>query len=476
VKARTSILPFVLAELLILMAVVLPVAHSRSFGERLLLTARGAALPAIAPDEGVYILMRSLIMVLVLQISFAFRDLYRWTVIMRPQLTVMRLVEGVATVLVLLPLLHYVLGALDGNFELKGALRRLQIHPMLVLAASGAAFLAGYGLRMRWPRWMRRARLGERVLFVGGGPVVDVIEEELRRRHDPGIQPVGFLDASERAPPHRRVLGTPEELESIVEQQEVVRVVIDPAHPLNGERLNALRARQVRITDTATFYQQLTGRLSVESLADPALLLTAPQGAGLGYAVLGRLLDLVVATLGLLVALPLCLLVAILIKLDSRGPVLYRQERVGRNGRVFTLVKFRSMRVDAEAESGPVWASGADARVTRVGRWLRKLRIDEIPQLWSVILNDMSLVGPRPERPYFVQELSSRLPHYSERHLVKPGVTGWAQINHSYGNSVDDAFLKLQYDLYYVQNRSLALDVAILLRTVKVVVLQEGAV
>jgi lipopolysaccharide/colanic/teichoic acid biosynthesis glycosyltransferase len=156
--------------------------------------------------------------------------------------------------------------------------------------------------------------------------------------------------------------------------------------------------------------------------------------------------------------------------------VLYRQERVGRNGRVFTLAKFRSMRVDAEDQSGPVWATEADPRITRVGRWLRGLRLDELPQLWSVIRNDMSLVGPRPERPYFVEELERRIPHFAERHTVKPGVTGWAQINHSYGNSLDDAFIKLQHDLYYVKHRTLALDAAILLRTVKVVVLQQGAV
>jgi exopolysaccharide biosynthesis polyprenyl glycosylphosphotransferase len=182
------------------------------------------------------------------------------------------------------------------------------------------------------------------------------------------------------------------------------------------------------------------------------------------------------AALGLLLAAPLMLLVAIAIRLDSRGPALYWQERVGRNGRSFTLAKFRSMRTDAEAGSGPVWAGADDPRITRVGRWLRKLRIDEIPQLWSVIRNDMSLVGPRPERPFFVQDLERQVPGYGQRHVVKPGVTGWAQINYSYGNTIDDAFIKLQYDLYYVRHRSLALDVAILLRTVKVVVLQQGAV
>jgi exopolysaccharide biosynthesis polyprenyl glycosylphosphotransferase len=240
--------------------------------------------------------------------------------------------------------------------------------------------------------------------------------------------------------------------------------------------LLAVRLEDVRVSEAGAFFEQLTGRLPLERLADPALLLGHGTGVGMPYVAVRRGLDLLLAALGLALAAPLGLLVAVAVKLESRGPVLYRQERVGRNGRLFTLAKFRSMRVDAEAGSGPVWADADDPRITRVGRWLRKLRIDEIPQLWSVIRNDMSLVGPRPERPYFVAELERQIPGYGQRHVVKPGITGWAQINYSYGNSTDDAFIKLQYDLYYVKHRSLALDIAILLRTVKVVVLQQGAV
>jgi exopolysaccharide biosynthesis polyprenyl glycosylphosphotransferase len=245
---------------------------------------------------------------------------------------------------------------------------------------------------------------------------------------------------------------------------------------VTGDALTAVRLAGVRVTDVSSFYEQLTGRIPVEGLSDPGLMQDGAASSSPGARAVRRALDVLLASIGLLLALPVCALVALAIKLDSRGPVLYRQQRVGRNGRVFTLAKFRSMRIDAEAGSGPVWAREDDPRITRVGRWLRGLRLDELPQLWSVIRNDMSLVGPRPERPYFVDDLNRRIPHFAERHMVKPGVTGWAQINHSYGNSLDDAFIKLQYDLYYVKHRSLALDVAILLRTVKVVVLQQGAV
>jgi len=332
-----------------------------------------------------------------------------------------------------------------------------------VLAGCGAAFLVGYGLRVRWPRWVAKARRGERVLMIAGGPGISVIAEEIRRRKDPGIELVGEV-------------GTLSEARDAIGRLDVQRVVVDPYGAEVAESVNALRLAGVRVSDVGAFYEQLTGRLAVESLLDPRALLGDLVRPAPGYAVASRVLDLVVASLGLVCSTPLCALVALAIRIDSKGPVLYRQERVGLDGRVFTLIKFRSMRADAEAGSGPVWAQEDDPRMTRVGRWIRQLRIDEIPQLWCVLRDDMALVGPRPERPVFVAELQRQLPHYADRHSVKPGITGWAQINHSYGNSRDDAFLKLQYDLYYLKHRSLALDIAILLRTVKVVALQEGAV
>jgi exopolysaccharide biosynthesis polyprenyl glycosylphosphotransferase len=476
VKARTSIIPFVAVEALVLLAIVIPVAHARSFVERLLLGSEAPLLVSFAPDEGRYILLRSLLMVVALQIAFAFRDLYRWNVIMRPQFSVVRLVEGIATVLIGLPLLYFVFSELDRSFELRGTLLRLEIHPMLVLAASGGAFLAGYGLRVRWPRWVRRSRLAERVVILGRGPAVDVAEEEILRRHDPGIDLIGFLDQADAPATQRELLGTFKEAAEIAKRHGVQRVLVGNSAQLSNSELLALRKADVKIQHLSEFYEQFTGRISVENLSSPDLFVTSAAGTGIGNSVISRLIDLVVASLGLLLAAPLCLLTALAIKLESRGPVLYRQERIGRNGHVFTLVKFRSMRTDAEAASGPVWAQGDDTRITRVGRWLRKLRIDELPQLWSVVRNDMSLVGPRPERPFFVDELERQIPHYRQRLIVKPGVTGWAQINYSYGNTVDDAFIKLQYDLYYVKHRSIALDIAILLRTIKVVALQRGAV
>ena len=188
-----------------------------------------------------------------------------------------------------------------------------------------------------------------------------------------------------------------------------------------------------------------------------------------------RGLDLACALALLLATLPLLLLVALAIKLDSRGPIFYGQERVGLGGRRFTVLKFRSMRVDAEANGTPQWASKQDPRVTRIGRFLRLTRIDEVPQVFNVLRGDMAMVGPRPERPAFVAQLEQQIPYYKDRACVRPGITGWAQINYPYGASVEDARQKLTYDLYYIQHRGLRLDLRILLTTVRVVLFQEGA-
>jgi exopolysaccharide biosynthesis polyprenyl glycosylphosphotransferase len=188
-----------------------------------------------------------------------------------------------------------------------------------------------------------------------------------------------------------------------------------------------------------------------------------------------RLLDLLIASIGLALSMPLLLIIAVLIKLDSRGPALYKQLRVGLEGGIFTLYKFRSMRQDAESAGVPEWASIDDPRITRIGRFIRYTRIDELPQLFNVLRGDMSVIGPRPERPYFVDQLASEIPLYSARHCVRPGITGWAQVNASYGASVEDTRIKLRYDLYYIKHCSFTLDFLILLRTIRVIMFQEGA-
>jgi len=225
-----------------------------------------------------------------------------------------------------------------------------------------------------------------------------------------------------------------------------------------------------------TLYEELNGKLPVEHMSDDWLVLNGGFDLLHNHLTqrLKRLIDLSVAVCGLLVSAPLWLLVGVAIKIDDGGKVLYRQRRVGKNGSVFQVVKFRSMRPDAESLTGAVWADDGDSRITRVGHLIRKLRIDEIPQMWNVLKGEMSFVGPRPERPEFVATLSDKIPYYSLRHLVEPGITGWAQIRYHYGGSVEDALEKLKYDLYYIRHVSVLMDLQIILSTVRVVLRQIG--
>ena len=230
----------------------------------------------------------------------------------------------------------------------------------------------------------------------------------------------------------------------------------------------------IEVVDAPSFYEQLTGKLLLENITPSWFIFSHGFRVTPLLRALKRLVDIFCSTVGLALTLPLFPLIAIIIKLDSRGPVFFRQLRVGEGERSFLLYKFRTMREDAESKTGAVWAKEKDPRVTRIGEFLRKSRIDEIPQLYNVLRGHMSFVGPRPERPEFVQKLKEVIPYYSERHYVKPGVTGWAQVRYPYGASVEDAIEKLRYDLFYIKNISLPFDVLIILETIKVVLFRRG--
>jgi sugar transferase (PEP-CTERM system associated) len=234
------------------------------------------------------------------------------------------------------------------------------------------------------------------------------------------------------------------------------------------------RLQGIQVEDWPTFYEKATGKILVTSLRPSWLIFADGFVKTRRTEVVKRFLDMSLAFIGLVLALPVMAAVAIAIKLDSRGAVLFRQPRLGQNGSVFILNKFRSMREDAEKDTGPVWARNSDPRATRIGALLRKTRLDELPQLFNVLVGHMSFIGPRPERPEFVYDLQKAIPYYMERLSVKPGITGWAQVRYPYGASVDDALQKLQYDLYYIKNLSLFLDLLILLNTVQVVLFARG--
>lgn len=263
----------------------------------------------------------------------------------------------------------------------------------------------------------------------------------------------------------------------LVTERKIRHILVSPGEKADGlahERLIDCLRFGVRFDDVHNLFEELTGRIPVQYF-DQVLFLSQIQSIrGPRFRKVKRICDFALAVIGLIFALPLGLLIALLIKLTSRGPIFYRQERVGLNGKVFEFIKFRSMVADAE-KNGPVWASPDDERVTVVGRFLRELRLDELPQLWNILIGDMSFVGPRPERPEFVEKLSLEVPFYRWRHLVRPGLTGWAQVSHSYGASVEDARRKLEYDFYYIKHENFLTDLLILARTVSVVAGRMGA-
>jgi sugar transferase (PEP-CTERM system associated) len=362
------------------------------------------------------------------------------------------------------------------------------MFPELMLGR-GIALIAlplALGLMVLWRvsiHWfLGHPDIGERILIVGSGNLAVELAREVLNRPDAGYRIVGFVgnDAEllGKSLINPRVIGLTEQLDDIVKKENIDRIVVAMGErrgqlPTN-KLLQLSLAGQVNIEEGSAFYERVTGRVSLNMLR-PSWLIFAGRGRQAKIAELSRsMVHWLVALVGAILSLPIVLLTAVLIKLDSRGPVFYKQERVGKNGRTFVLTKFRSMKVDAE-EAGPVWASKDDARTTRVGRIIRKIRVDEIPQFWNILKGEMSFVGPRPERPHFVAQLAEEIPFYEQRHLIAPGLTGWAQIKYTYGASIEDARQKLQYDLFYIKNHGLLLDGVIMFETIKIILFGRGA-
>jgi sugar transferase (PEP-CTERM system associated) len=340
----------------------------------------------------------------------------------------------------------------------------------------------GWRLFFAWTSQHVRPR--ERLLLVGTGQAaVDLARELFDRRYELGVEIVGFVDpdpARVGAPViNPGVIGVIDDIPDIVRARAVDRVVVslaDARGKLPMDKLLDMRLDGVAFDHLPSLYEKYTGKIAVENLRPSWLIFSDGFRKSRLLTLSKRTLDVVASLIGMLLAAPAMALVALAVRLTSPGPVLYHQTRVGLNGHLFTVHKFRTMRVDAEAATGPVWASKAgDPRVTPIGRFLRRTRLDELPQLWNVLIGEMSFVGPRPERPEFVGDLTKQIPYYRQRHFVRPGITGWAQVRYTYGASVEDALQKLQYDLYYIKNFSIPLDLFIILQTIKTVLLRSGA-
>jgi len=344
------------------------------------------------------------------------------------------------------------------------------------------ALVAGWRVAFEW--LSARGRPSERLLIVGtAGAALDLARELFERRSELGVELVGFVDpdgiAAEGLAGTAGVIGTVSDIPDIVRSRRVDRVVVSLANARGKLDMYALLAMKlndgVRFDHLASVYEQYTGKIAVENLRPSWMIFGDGFSRSPTIAAVKRASDVTLSLLALLVLAPVMLAVVILQRLTSDGPALYSQVRVGKDGVPFTIHKFRSMRVDAEAKSGAVWSTENDPRVTPVGRFLRRTRLDELPQLWNVLRGDMSLVGPRPERPEFVADLTRQIPFYGQRHVVRPGLTGWAQVRHRYGSTIEDSQEKLQYDLFYIKHLSLPFDFYIVLETIKTVLVRRGS-
>lgn len=326
----------------------------------------------------------------------------------------------------------------------------------------------------------REGLFTHRILVLGSGTDAHTVAQTLNERR--GLCVVGFYPVNTgeaHAVPSSQLVACGKSVEQAVQDLNADEVIVAVREQRGGiiplPELLSCRMQGVRVTTLSAFYERVGGEVPIDSLKASWLIYGEGFRQGRLRTFIKRSFDVVVASILLLLTLPIMLLTGLLILIESGAPVIYRQERVGRAEKTFTLLKFRSMQVDAEGDGQARWTQANDPRITRVGRFIRRTRIDELPQLWNVLKGEMSFVGPRPERPCFVSELESQLPYYGARHTVKPGLTGWAQVRYAYGSSVADARRKLQYDLYYVKNHSLLLDLFILFETVRVVIFGEGA-
>ena len=401
------------------------------------------------------------------ELCFYYNDLYDLTIVHSNRELVVRLLQaaGAATIVIAAACL---------------AFPTLLLDPGTFVTALGVFVVAVLTWRIAFNRLAHDPHLEERLLIVGTGVTARKLAQQIARQQDFAYRLVGFVDETDDASMIRQhdVLGSAGDIDRIIATRRVDRIVVgisDRRGRLPIEQLLRAKMSGVRVEDATTTYERLTGKIMLDDLKPSWLIFSDGFRASRVTRFVKRMLDLSFSIILAVVSAPFMALTAIAIRLDSPGPLLYNQERVGENGGVFRIYKFRSMRTDAELAGKPIWARDNDDRITRVGRFIRKTRLDELPQLWNVMRGDMSFVGPRPERPFFVDQLSKDIPFYLQRHAVKPGLTGWAQVKYQYGSTVEDAMEKLRYDLYYIKHLSIVFDLTIVLDTVKVILFGKGA-
>ena len=447
----TRMLVLVVGELLIV---------GSSFIVAAILRLEGHSLQVLQQGHGFYKILAVTLLALVCLDYF---DLHN------PQLTPSR-TEPYFRLLVVLGVLSFLLAGLDVVFP------DFMLGNNTAVVGLFIAALALVGWRSLYTWLIRLPYLRERVYVLGAGERTDRLVEALRTRPDLGMDVVGWTGALGNGALSRGALGS--DLMDLMRKRRVDRVVVslgDRRGTMPVGELLQLRLGGIKVEEATAILEKINGKIEVDGLYPSWFIFSEGFKFNSGFLFARRVVSLVVALFCLLVFLPLIPLIAIAVKLTSSGPVFYRQKRVGRGSKIFTCYKFRTMRDDAEAATGPAWADNDDPRITTVGRWLRRMRFDEVPQLWNVLRGDMGFVGPRPERPEFVEWLSHEIPYYQLRHIIRPGITGWAQIRYQYTGSREGSEEKLKYDLYYVKNVSLSLDLWVIIQTIKIVLTGRGS-
>jgi len=403
------------------------------------------------------------------QLCLYYNDFYDLTLVHSSRELIVRLLQAAGAASIVLAALYFVAP-------------QLMIGNGIFVSALFVFVIAILGWRLAFNQITGSLKLEERLLIVGTSETARKVARQILDQHEFAYRVVGFIDNDPSRVGQRivnpAIIGTPDDIDRLVAEHHIDRIVVglsDRRGQLPVEELVRAKLSGVRVEDATTTYERVTGKILIDDLRPSWLIFSDGFRVSRLSRVMKRSIDLVLAAALAAVTVPAMLLTALAIRLEDGRPVLYRQERVGENGRTFVLSKFRSMHKDAEKSGTPQWATSDDDRVTHVGRVIRTTRLDELPQLWNVIRGDMSFVGPRPERPFFVDELSRAIPFYQQRHAVKPGLTGWAQVKYRYGSSLEDAMEKLRYDLYYIKHLSVIFDLTIVFDTVKVVLFGKGA-
>lgn len=413
-------------------------------------------------------LFRFLIVILVCEISLYFNDLYDFRLMATRSEIVVRLLQAFGVACLALAVCYYIVPDLGLG---RG------------IAALAAPVIVALTLGWRLVMAQDPHTLGspERMLIMGTGPTGIALARDIISRPELQLKVVGFLDEKGenigKSLVNPGIIGAATNVEEIARQEKIDHVVIsllERRGTMPVKQLLHLKFAGVKVEDAHSFYERMTGRIILERLSPSWLILSDGFRKSTLLIVAKRAIDVVFSLLALIACLPLFAVTALTIFLESGSPVLFRQERTGLNGKPFEMLKFRSMYKDAEA-AGPQWAASGDHRITRVGKWIRMFRIDELPQVINVLRGEMSVVGPRPERPQFVSMLEEQIPFYGLRHFVRPGITGWAQVKYQYGASVEETKTKLEFDLFYIKHLSVMLDFAVLFETVKVVLSKRGA-